>query len=155
MSKKRAQRARGAARGTAQGDAQGISRTCLVHGWIMVTLFLTMGLVLESFHLVKLPFYVDVHLRRELWTLAHAHGTLLGAITVLFGLSVARLERVRGLAAAGKLLRAGSVLVPVGFLLGGVGNSEGDPSLFILLVPTGGALALLGLAMLARALRRA
>ena len=154
MSKRRAQRAQGAARGAAQGAAQDISRVCLIHGWIMVTLFLTMGLVLESFHLVKLPFYVDVHLRRELWTLAHAHGTLLGAITILFGLSVARLERVRGLAAAGKLLRAGSVLVPLGFLLGGVGNSEGDPSLFILLVPTGGALALLGLAMLANAFRR-
>ncbi len=151
MSKKRAQRARGAA----EGAAQGISRACLVHGWVMVTLFLTMGLVLESFHLVKLPLYVDVHLRRELWTLAHAHGTLLGAITILFGLSVARLERVRALAAAGKLLRAGSVLVPLGFLLGGVGNSEGDPSLFILLVPTGAALALLGLALLAKAFWRA
>ena len=139
----------------ARSDAEGISRACLVHGWTMVILFLTMGLVLESFHLVKLPLYVDVHLRRELWTLAHAHGTLLGAITILFGLSVARLERIRGLPTAGKLVRAGSVLVPLGFLLGGIGNSEGDPSLFILLVPTGGALALLGLAMLAKAFRRA
>ena len=136
-----------------RNDAEGISKACLAHGWTMVALFLTMGLVLESFHLVKLPFYVDVLLRRELWTLAHAHGTLLGAITILFGLSVARLERVRGLATAGKLVRAGSVLVPLGFLLGGLGNSEGDPSLFIILVPTGGALALLGLVMLAKAYR--
>lgn len=139
----------------ALNDAEGISEACLVHGWTMVLLFLTMGLVLESFHLVKLPLYVDINLRRELWTLAHAHGTLLGAITILFGLSVARLERIRGLPTAGKLVRTGSVLVPLGFLLGGIGNSEGDPSLFILLVPIGGALALLGLAMLVKAYRRA
>ena len=66
------------------------SAACLRLGWTLVAVFLGMGLVLESFHLVKLPYYLDVRLRRELWTLAHTHGTLLGAVNVLFGLSAVR-----------------------------------------------------------------
>ena len=131
------------------------SQACLRLGWAMVTFFLALGLVLESFHLVKLPFYLDVHLRRELWTLAHAHGTLFGAVNVLFGLSavhlVARFDR-RVLIS--RLLRAGTLLVPAGFLLGGIGQAEGDPSFFILLVPTGALLALLGLGIMLVAGRR-
>lgn len=120
---------------------------CLRLGWTMIAVFLAMGLVLESFHLVKLPQYLDVRLRRELWTLAHAHGTLLGAINVLFALSARRM-----IADAGRRLRAarlvslGSVLVPAGFLLGGLVPAEGDPSPAIVLVPAGALLALLGLA---------
>lgn len=107
-------------------------------GWAMIALFLAGGLGLEAMHLVKLELYVDAHLRRELWTLAHAHGTLMGVILVLFGLSAGRLgasESAR--ARASKLLRAGAPLVPIGFGLGGIGNAEGDPSLFIVLVPLG------------------
>ena len=125
------------------------SHSCLRLGWAMVTLFLALGLVLESFHLVKLPFYLDVRLRRELWTLAHAHGTLLGAVNVLFGLSATRLvARFDRRLLISRLLRAGTLLVPIGFLLGGIGQSEGDPSFFILLVPTGALLALLGLGIM-------
>ncbi len=90
-----------------------------------------------------------MRLRRELWTLAHAHGTLLGALNVLFGLSAAGLvARADRRLVASRLLRAGAVLVPLGFFLGGIGAAEGDPSLFIVLVPAGALLALLGLAML-------
>lgn len=118
-------------------------------GWLQVTIFLIFGLVLESFHLVKLPFYLDLHLRRELWTLAHAHGTLLGAVTILFGLSAQRfLPNLATRTNAARLVMAGSWLVPLGFLGGGLGNAEGDPSLLILLVPTGALLLILGLALL-------
>ena len=118
-------------------------------GWLQVTIFLIFGLVLESFHLVKLPFYLDLHLRRELWTLAHAHGTLLGAVTILFGLSAQRfLPNLATRTNAARLVMAGSWLVPLGFLGGGLGNAEGDPSLMILLVPTGALLLILGLSML-------
>ncbi len=120
------------------------SAACLRLGWTLVAVFLGMGLVLESFHLVKLPYYLDVRLRRELWTLAHTHGTLLGAVNVLFGLSaVRRIAHVGKRATASKLLRAGAVMVPLGFLLGGLGAAEGDPSLFIVLVPVGALLALI------------
>ena len=137
-----------AERGAQQRD---IADTCVAVGWTLVTFFLAFGLVLESFHLVKLPFYLDIRLRRELWTLAHAHGTLMGVISILFGLSAQRFLPYPPLrATASRLVLAGSVLVPLGFLGGGIANAEGDPSLAILLVPTGALLAILGLALLAR-----
>ena len=132
------------------------SRACLRYGWSAVAGFLLMGLMLESLHLFKVPFYEDVRLRRELWTLAHAHGTLLGALNVLFAATA--VSCIPGEAArlrASRLLRAGGVLVPFGFLLGGIGNAEGDPSLFIGIVPVGAVLAFLGTGALALgALRR-
>lgn len=124
---------------------EAVSRGSLRFGWTMIGVFLALGLVLESFHLVKLPFYLDLRLRRELWTLAHAHGTLLGAVNVLFGLSAGRLVQDLGRRRqAARLLAAGSLMVPAGFLLGGLWQAEGDPSLFIVLVPAGALLALLG-----------
>jgi hypothetical protein len=112
--------------------------------------FLLLGIVLESLHLLKAPFYVDARLRRELWTLAHAHGTLLGALTVLFALTgAACLPDDRARRRAGAALRAGALLVPLGFFLGGIGNAEGDPSLPIVLVPVGALGALYGAGALA------
>ena len=129
----------------AETSGDGVSQGSLRLGWTMIGVFLALGLVLESFHLVKLPFYLDLRLRRELWTLAHAHGTLLGAVNVLLGLSAGRLVRDLGRRRlAARLVGAGSLLVPAGFLLGGLWQAEGDPSLFIVLVPAGALLALLG-----------
>ena len=123
----------------------------LVQGCAMIAVFLTFGLVLESFHLVKLPFYLDVRLRRELWTLAHAHGTLLGVVLVAVSLAAPRLlDDPRRWGAASRRLRLGALLVPAGFLLGGIGAAEGDPSPFILLVPAGALVLLAGLVPLLR-----
>ena len=134
----------GTAAPAADASADAVSRGSLRLGWTMIGVFLALGLVLESFHLVKLPFYLDLRLRRELWTQAHAHGTLLGAVNVLLGLSAARLVPDLGRRRqAARLLGAGSLLVPAGFLLGGLFPAEGDPSLFIGLVPAGALLALL------------
>jgi len=127
-----------------------VARAALRQGWTAVAGFLLLGIALESLHLVKAPFYVDARLRRELWTLAHAHGTLLGALTVLFAVTgAACLPDERARRRAGRALRTGALLVPLGFLLGGIGNAEGDPSLFIALVPVGAALALYGTGALA------
>lgn len=125
--------------------------TCLAAGWTLVTVSLAFGLALEAFHLVKLPFYLDVRLRRELWTLAHTHGTLLGAIAVLVGLTADRvaMDAMRR-AACARLVMWGAMLVPLGFLGGGIANAEGDPSLAIVLVPIGAVLALAGVALMAR-----
>jgi hypothetical protein len=123
---------------------------CITFGWTAVAVFLLGGLLLESFHLMKLPFYLEARLRRELWTLAHAHGTLLGLVNVAFGLTArsAVSDAGRRLVLS-KSLRVGSVLVPAGFFLGGIGNAEGDPSLAILLVPLGAALVLAAVAAVA------
>ena len=121
--------------------------TCLRFGWTAVAGFLLLGIVLEACHLWKAPFYVDQALRRELWTLAHAHGTLLGVLTLVFATVGARCLPAEGTRrAASLMLRAGALLVPAGFFLGGVGNAEGDPSPFILMVPLGAGLAFLAVA---------
>jgi len=132
------------------------SRAAMTYGWTAVATFLVLGVVLESLNLVKAPYYLDARLRRELWTLAHAHGTLLGLLAVAFALTAPQaVADARTRRRLSRLLRAGALLVPAGFLLGGVGNAEGDPSLAILLVPLGAALAFAAVATVAwRLLRR-
>jgi hypothetical protein len=126
-------------------------RASLRYGWTAIALFLLVGRVLEFFHLVKAPFYVEIALRRELWTLAHAHGTLLGLINVGFAATGMRcLDSEAARARASWLLRAGAATVPAGFFLGGIANAEGDPSLFIVLVPAGALLMLAGAVITAR-----
>jgi hypothetical protein len=130
------------------------TRRALVTGWILLAVFLPLGLTLEALHALKVQVYLGSAVRREMWTLAHAHGNLLGILCLVFA---ALGERVttdatrRGRIA--RLLIAGSVLMPLGFLLGGVLNSEGDPSLAIVLVPIGGVALLLALFAAAGAAR--
>jgi hypothetical protein len=126
-------------------------RASLRFGWTAIALFLLLGLVLEFFHLIKASFYVEIAIRRELWTLAHAHGTLLGLINVGFAATAMRcLDTETSRAMASWLLRTGAATVPAGFFLGGIGQSEGDPSLFIMLVPAGALLVLGGALVTAR-----
>ena len=117
-------------------------------GWAAVVVFALLGLALESLHLIKLPLYMEAHIRRELWTLAHAHGTLLGLVNVLFGLYGARLT-IPAQRNASITLRAAAVLMPAGFFLGGIGNPETDPSIAIVLVPIGALLLIAGAAIAA------
>ncbi len=55
-------------------------------GWWAILLFVSVGLVLETLHGLKAPFYLDVgnEARRLMWTLAHSHGTLFGLLNVAF-----------------------------------------------------------------------
>lgn len=126
------------------------SRSALRLGWALLALFLLGGLTLEFLHLIKAPWYLDVRIRRELWVLAHAHGALLAVLNILFACSAAHClpeERKRKLAS--RMLRWGAVLVPAGFFLGGIGNSETDPSLFIIATPVGALMVLHALALTA------
>lgn len=113
-------------------------------GWWALLVFLSLGLVLEGLHGFKVGWYLDVgnQARRLQWTLAHAHGTLLGLINVAFGLTLRALQlgpagwqRV-----ASACLIAASLLLPGGFFLGGLFIYDGDPGLGALLSPLGGAL---------------
>lgn len=117
-------------------------------GWIAVLVFATLGLLLESMHLLKLPLYMEAQIRRELWTLAHAHGTLLGLVNVVFGLYGQQLN-IAAARRASALLRTAAILMPAGFLLGGIGNPETDPSLAIVLVPVGALMLIAAAAMAA------
>jgi len=115
-------------------------------GWWLLLLFVALGLVLESLHGFKIGFYLDAsnETRRLMWTLAHAHGALLAVVNIVFGLT---LERRRAPSpgsrvVASRCLLGASVLLPLGFFLGGVVTHAGDPGLTILLVPVGALLLL-------------
>ncbi len=120
----------------------------LRYGFTALLLFVVGGLTLEFLHLIKAPWYLESHLRRELWVLAHAHGALLALFNLIYA---ALLPRIVSAASAGTWLRWGAALVPAGFFLGGIGNSEGDPSLLIVLTPIGALAVLIALALCAKA----
>src|SRR5438132_14075230 len=67
------------------------ARRHLQFGWWSLVVFATLGLVLETLHGFKVRAYLDVsnETRRLMWTLAHAHGTLLAIVHIVFGLTVA------------------------------------------------------------------
>ena len=104
------------------------------------------GVVLEALHGFKLSAYLEDGVRRLMWTLAHAHGTLLSLACLvlawagpLAALPVGRARR------SDRLFASGAILLPLGFLLGGLWHSESDPGIGVLLVPLGGLLAASGL----------
>src|SRR5258708_7635697 len=115
-------------------------------GWWSFLLFATLGLGLESLQGFKVRAYVDVsnETRRLMWTLAHAHGALLGLVNVLVALSIRVLPEV-GVAhrrLTSTALLAATVLIPGGFFLGGIAFYGGDPGLVVLSLPIGAALLL-------------
>ena len=134
-----------------------VARRHLSWGWWSLALFTTVGLLLEAGHGLKLGWYLDVGnaTRRLSFTLGHAHGTLLGFANIAFALS---LERARltatALGRASLALRAATVLMPLGFILGGFGIYAGDPGLSIALVPPGALLLVVAAVLVARGFAR-
>ena len=129
-------------------------RKHLAFGWWSITVFTALGLLLEAGHGLKLGWYLDVSnaTRRLSFTLGHAHGTLLGVLNLAFAFSLrhAKLSTVAAVRAS-FALRAVTVLLPLGFLLGGIVFYAGDPGFAIVLVPPSGALLVIALAMIANA----
>jgi hypothetical protein len=122
-------------------------------GWWSLLFFATLGLVLESLHGFKVRAYLDVSndTRRLMWTLAHAHGTLLALVHVLFALTWRSAPAsVPSPQLVSTSLVAASVLLPGGFFLGGVAFYGGDPGLGTVLVPIGGVLLLFAVFSIAR-----
>ena len=126
-------------------------------GWWSLLIFLSFGLVLEGLHGFKAGLYLDVSnsTRRLMWTLAHAHGTLLALVHIAFGASLQLMPawdpRRRGFASA-CLLSAG-ILLPGGFFLGGIADFkkyQGDPGMGIVLVPVGALLLFIAVFLTAR-----
>ena len=116
-------------------------------GWWTLLVFLLLGMVLETLHGFKVAAYLNVsnETRRLLWTLAHAHGTLLGLLNLAFAFTIARAmdwpARPRGISSA--CLRAATLLLPAGFFLAGFFLHSGDPGAGIVLVPIGAILLLI------------
>ena len=130
------------------------SRLHLRFGFWTLFVFLTLGLVLETLHGFKVDWYVGVasQTRRLMFTLAHAHGTLLGLVHIAFGLALGAhgTDSRPWLRIASPCLFAAGVLLPGGFLLGGIVIYAGDPGLGILLVPLGALCAMVAIFLAAR-----
>jgi hypothetical protein len=141
------------------GDDVMYVRRHLRVGWWSLFWFGAAGLLLEALHGFKVSAYLDAanDARRLTWTLAHAHGTLLGLVHVLFALSLRAFpefaEGQRRLVSLALIWA--TALLPGGFLLGGVFVYGGDPGLGVLLVPFGAVLLLLVALLLGRASSRA
>jgi hypothetical protein len=124
-------------------------------GWWSLLGFLTLGLVLEALHARKAGLYLDVSnsTRRLMWTLAHAHGTLLALVHLAFAATVHFLPtwNMRSRSLASTCLTSASLLIPIGFFLGGIVIYGGDPGLGIVLVPAGAMLLFGAVFLTARA----
>jgi hypothetical protein len=135
-----------------------IARRHYLWGWCLLFVFLGLGGVLETLHGFKIGIYLDPdrRIRRELWRLAHAHGTLLALVQLAFAAGVTRLGRWTPgrLKLVSFFLLDAAGLMPVGFFLGGFGHGESDPGPGILLVPFGAALLAVAAGMTAWSARR-
>lgn len=128
-------------------------------GWWALLVFLTLGIVLEGLHAFKARSYMDVtsSTRRLMWTLSHAHGTLLALVNLAFAASLPRLldgvndQVTAKLRTASASLILATIMLPGGFFLGGVVFYGGDPGLGVLLVPPGALALLLAVFKIARA----
>jgi hypothetical protein len=120
-------------------------------GWWALLAYLTLGLVLETLHGFKLGWYLDVghEMRRLMFTLAHAHGTLLALVNLAAGFTVRTVKGFELAPAASQSLIWAALLMPAGFLRGGIVIHDGDPGVGISLVPIGGLLLLYGVGRVA------
>lgn len=120
-------------------------------GWLSVALWMMFGLLLEGLLGYKIPDYLEDAQRRELFRLAHAHGTLLGVVLVVASLWA---EKRTASSAAILALRIGAIVMPMGFALAGIWHPEGDPGLFIWMVPPGALFVIFGAIALALSERK-
>jgi hypothetical protein len=134
------------------------ARLHLRFGWWSLLVFSILGLTLEALHGFKVGAYLDVsnETRRLMWTLAHAHGTLLAIVHVLFGLSatVAPEMGAGSRVLVSRCLISASIVLPGGFFLGGAVFYGGDPGIAVLVVPIGAVALMLAVVGLARSAAR-
>jgi hypothetical protein len=124
---------------------RGRVRLHLRFGWIGLLVCALLGILLEVLHAWKSPAYLGVgnETRRLMWTLAHAHGIGLSLVHLGFAatLNLVASSALPKLELASRALSWASVLIPLGFFLGGTVTYEADPGVGVFLVPFG-ALAL-------------
>ena len=120
--------------------------------WWGLAFWLAFGLLIEGLIGFRTPLYLQDPVRREMFRLAHAHGTVLSLL-----LLIANIYIQKGLtappAAAVWSLRLGILLMPTGFLLGGIWHHESDPGIGVFLAPLGGVMIIFGVAAIAMSSR--
>ena len=139
-------------------DTSEYVRRHLLFAWWSLALFLILGLLLDAMHGLKVGYYLDVQnsTRRLMWTLSHAHGSLLALVHVAFAytLRAFTFADLGWLSLASPGLIASSVLLPGGFFLGGLFIYGGDPGLGVLLTPVGGVVLVGAAIVTARAVQQ-
>lgn len=127
-------------------EASGMSVLARRHqrfGWSLLFAALATGLALESLLGFKIAGFVMDPLRHELWSLAHFHAVFLAMLNLVYvRWADAPAISESGRRSASNALMAGSLLLPLGFFLGGIAHYEGDPGIGILAVPAGAVLLL-------------
>jgi hypothetical protein len=118
--------------------AEGRARVHARFGWTLLLVSLVFGAVMEALEGFRwAPLVRDAWMQR-LWSLAHFHGAAFGLLNLIYvpWADTTALSEGRRTSAS-RMLRVGSVAMPLGFLLGGIGHPEGDPSIGIFLSPVG------------------
>ena len=113
----------------------------ICQGWTSLAVWIVFGLLIEGLIGFRSPALLDDPVRREMFRLAHAHGTLLNLVLITAAIC-ARLEMIRLGRATSVMLGAAVVFLPVGFLLAGIWHFKDDPGPAILMVPIGAVLLL-------------
>ena len=141
----------------AKTDENTVRRHLLV-GWWGLFAFLALGMLLESMHGLKIGWYLDVanETRRLTWRLAHAHGALFSIVNLGFAFTLAHLGLTKAswVKLASRCLIGATILLPGGFLLGGLSIHGGDPGPGILAAPVGALLFLVAVFLTARGVQR-
>ncbi len=121
-------------------------------GWISLALWMAFGLLVEGWIGFRTPALLDDPVRREMFRLAHAHGTLFNVVLIVAAIC-ARLELVTFTCLAARAMRLAVVLLPGGFLLGGIWHFKNDPGFGVWLVPAGAVLMIFSAIVLALSAR--
>lgn len=121
-------------------------------GWCYLVFWVSIGLILEALHGFKVGWYLDVgnDTRRLMFTLAHAHGSFLALVNIALALTARAISNGEVRPSVSWSMIWASILLPGGFLLGGIVIYDGDPGLGVWLVPVGALLLLYAVARMAR-----
>jgi len=125
-------------------------------GWWALAVYVCLGIVLETIHGFKIGWYLDVgnETRRLMFTLGHFHGTMLALVNIAAGLTIRGVEGFQIKRSVSFALIGTAVLLPGGFLLGGLWTYDGDPGTGVWLVPIGALFMLYGVVGFAVTLSR-
>ncbi|MBX6325560.1 MAG: hypothetical protein IRY93_05945 [Chthoniobacterales bacterium] len=123
------------------GFEPGQLRRMTCQGWISLAGWIVFGLLIEGLIGFRAPALMDDPVRREMFRLAHAHGTLLNLVLIAAAIC-ARLGLIRLGRSTALGLRTAVIILPAGFLLAGLWHFKDDPGVAIFLVPLGALLLL-------------
>jgi len=122
-------------------------------GWWSLFVFVLLGTVLEGLLGFKWIPYVIGDIRRMMWTLAHAHGTLLGLVHIAFALTVHSGAGTMPHRWISPSLITASILLPGGFFAGGIFPFENDPDVGVWVVPLGACFMIAAVLLIARSFK--